>query len=112
MTSNSYKRVVVIKDIESNLIEEAIFILKNDKKSDNTADSQVKSKYLDNKYLLREAEYIINSFLKQSEGGYPAKIEKKEPAKANRNNHRINVLINTGIILCVALLIFLIIKLM
>jgi len=89
MTSNSYKRVVVIKDIESNLIEEAIFILKSDKKSDGAAASQEKNKYIDNKYLLREAEYIINSFLKQSEISYPTKNAKKDIIKRNKNNYRI-----------------------
>jgi hypothetical protein len=67
MVLGNTKRIVIIKDIHSNLIEEAILILKSDagfSKSDDPTTILKNSK--DNGYLLSEAESVINNFIKEN----------------------------------------------
>jgi len=67
MVLGNTKRIVIIKDIHSNLIEEAILILKSDSglnKVNDTATIIKNNK--DNGYLLSEAESVINNFIKEN----------------------------------------------
>ena len=70
MPKGSTKRVVVIKDIPSNIIEEAILILKTEPDSNSQKNSRgmpVKPvKQHDNILLLKEAELIINNYIKEN----------------------------------------------
>lgn len=53
MASNDTKKIVVIKDIKSNLIEEAIFILRREPKRSGD-------------YILKEAQAIIDQYIKEN----------------------------------------------
>jgi hypothetical protein len=69
MVSGVTKRIVVIKDIPSNLIEEAILILKKDASlgldiSGKEVITGMKNKKSD--FLLKEAEYIINNYIREN----------------------------------------------
>jgi len=70
MVSGKTKRIVVIKDIQSNIIEEAILILKNDIDG-GKSEKQVKHKEAlsnagsGNDYLLNEARLIIDNYIKE-----------------------------------------------
>ena len=70
MVSGKTKRIVVIKDIQSNIIEEAILILKNDIDVEKN-EKQVKHKEASsnaesgNDYLLNEARLIIDNYIKE-----------------------------------------------
>lgn len=74
MVSGKTKRIVVIKDIHSNIIEEAILILKNDIDTSKLFSKEKKDKQkgepLSNKsdsdYMMNEARLIIDNYIKES----------------------------------------------
>ncbi|HHW48204.1 MAG TPA: hypothetical protein GXX14_06260 [Clostridiaceae bacterium] len=86
MVSGRTKRVVVIKDIQSNIIEEAILILKNDIDIEKI-EKQAKHKEvpsnakMGNDYLLNEARLIINNYIKE------CKIQAEERNGFNKKNN-------------------------
>ena len=69
MVAGDTKKIIVIKNISSNLIEEAIIILKNEPGTQEL-DQQEKpvQKKLDarNDFILKEAESIINQYIKDN----------------------------------------------
>ena len=88
MEENHLKNIVVLKNLSSNIVDEAIIILKPNKKIkkievvDNNKNSKFKKKKLENNlHVINEAEMIIN--------GYIEKIEKKKIQKDN-NKYLIN----------------------
>lgn len=108
MTKSGAKRMIVLRDIPSNLIEEAILILKNDNNVEE--DSLIEKKQASERkdfLILREAEMIINSFNKQNVG-----IARKPDIaqKVLTKKWYIDIIINTCLICGIGILIFLIIK--
>ncbi len=81
MDNNQMKNMVVLKNLPSNIVEEAIIVLKQNKKvrnmeyikNNDTKDKQVKS---ENGYIVREAEMIIANYLREME-------EKRNPKNHN-----------------------------
>lgn len=72
MKQNQMKNMVVIKDLPSNIVDEAIIILKNNKKikSLNTIEKQgteKPEKEINENYVVKEAEMIISNFISQIE---------------------------------------------
>lgn len=69
MVAGDTKKVVVIKNISSNLIEEAILILKNEpgaqdgNRIEKTAQGRLNAR---NDFILKEAESIINQYIKEN----------------------------------------------
>ncbi|HHV95228.1 MAG TPA: hypothetical protein GXX37_01925 [Clostridiaceae bacterium] len=65
------RKIVVIKNIPSNYIEEAIFILRdNENKEENLIknDSRMIEKTMkDSDYLIKEAQNIINNYIRECE---------------------------------------------
>ena len=84
MDYNQMKNMIVIKSIPSNVIEEAIVILKSNKKIkipkelENKANSTHHSKEKNNNYILKEAESVICNYL--------SKIEKQKKIKSYEIN--------------------------
>jgi len=115
MVSGKTKRIVVIKDIPSNIIEEAILILKNEPKfirEVDDRDSGGKNKKPDNDFIFKEAEMIINNYIKENK--LDVKKGKKDQSMKTgvfKNNILLNVIINFGLLGSIALLVFLIMKL-
>ena len=78
------KNIVILKDIPSNIVDEAIVILKNnisikrrekvDNKYLNKTDENINS---NNEFLIQEAENVINDYVKR--------IEKPKENKASIN---------------------------
>jgi len=72
MISNQMKNIVILKDIPSNLIEEAFIILKNNKKIksleclDKKKGTKVE-KEKSNDYIVKEAEMVISNYLSKIE---------------------------------------------
>lgn len=68
MDSKIMKNIVILKDLPSNIIDEAIVILKNNCKiksldvAEKNKDIKANSKN-NNKYVLQEAESVINNYL-------------------------------------------------
>ena len=80
MEASNLKNMVVLKNLPSNIVDEAIIILKNSKKIkklekvENNKTTNKKEKQTTQKdYILKEAEMLVNS--------YVSKIENKEDKK-------------------------------
>jgi hypothetical protein len=67
MTNRDTKEVVVIRNINSNIIEEAILILKDrPEDSANKASNQKKTvRGVDKEYILKEAQAVIDTYIKE-----------------------------------------------
>ena len=84
MEASNLKNMVVLKNLPSNIVDEAIIILKNSKKIkklekvENNKTTNKKEKQTTQKdYILKEAEMLVNS--------YVSKIENKEDKKFEDN---------------------------
>ena len=72
MNSNQMKNMIVLKNLPSNLIEEAFIILKNNKKikSLERVEKKINSKTEKEKteeYIVKEAEMVISNYLSKLE---------------------------------------------
>lgn len=68
-TINQMKNIIVLKDLPSNIIEEAFVILKPNKKvkvMENT-EKQNNEGEQTSEYIIKEAEMVINSYLSNAE---------------------------------------------
>lgn len=114
------KRVIILKDIHSNLFEEAILVLKEDRDKDNGGagkESGSKTDTQKNDFILREAENIINNYIKNNKSTLaPVKREPihKEGTfgrKVNESKFMKNLIINSALIGSIAAVAFLLIQL-
>ena len=87
MEASKFKNMVVIKNLPSNIVEEAIVILKSNKKIKKLEKiekgklSEVETiKEKDNNYVIKEAEMLISNYIN--------KIENKESKKQNKDINR------------------------
>jgi hypothetical protein len=107
MVCDDTKRVVIIKNISSNIVEEAILVLRDKKTSKNknivisSANGSIKA----NNYLLREAEDIINNYIKERniKGGFVHELNLRP---FNPNKRFINTVINIALGASIALLLY------
>lgn len=79
MNSNQMKNIIVLKNLPSNLIDEAFIILKNNKKikSLERIENKGKGKIEKDKteeYIVKEAEMVISNYL--------SKLEKEKQQKS------------------------------
>lgn len=92
------RNMIRIKDVPSNTIEEAIIILKENKKA-KKYESSSKFKNMDsidgdnNKHVIKEAELIISEYL-----------EKNEDSNKNANKNKIKKLRVANIVLLLSLI--------
>ena len=113
MVAGDTKKIVVIKNISSNLIEEAILILKNDpgSKGSEQADKSSQSKSsAGNDYILKEAESIINQYIKENGLAVSNRKRRHPGLKLFRFIIPVNVLINCLLIAAVAFLLLIVCK--
>lgn len=116
MVCDGTRRVVIIKNISSNIVEEAILVLR-DRKSDTGTSKNVilssanSSKKVSN-YLLREAEDIINNYIKEKDlkGSLISDLNLR-PFNPKRKMYT-NLIINTALVASIALLLFLVTKIL
>ena len=85
METSNLKNMVVLKNLPSNIIEEAIIVLKTNKKAKklqkieknkNTINNENSKK--DKDYILKEAEMLINGYASKIENNNNKKIFNKE----------------------------------
>lgn len=72
MNSHQMKNIIVLKDLPSNLVEEAFIILKSNKKIRSVELADKKSKEQPQKenskeYIVKEAEMVISNYLSKIE---------------------------------------------
>ena len=85
---NNMKNVIVLKDLPSNIVEEAIVVLKNNvkiKKPELTTNKPENLKNVDKKsgagsknYIVKEAEMLVSSYI--------SKVEKPKELKVSNKN--------------------------
>lgn len=85
METENMKNMVVLRDLPSNIVEEAIVILKPNVKLRNLdlIENKTKNKKMENKqntkkYIINEAEMIVNNYISEIEK------EKKNVYKINK----------------------------
>lgn len=110
MVAGDSKRIVVIKNISSNLIEEAILILKPGPEAPAGTDDRKPPQNRTNTrndLLLKEAEFIINQYIKEH-GLIKSQNRHPQPRKFTRFNISVNAAINIFLIAAVVFLLFVI----
>ena len=83
MNQSNLKNMVILKNLPSNLVEEAIVILKNNKKINKLekiektkSTEKISGDKKENEYIIKEAEMLISNYISDLE-------EKKEQKKSN-----------------------------
>ncbi len=97
MITNTNKKVICIKDIPSNLIEEAIFILKTDIDASNEKLKKKRKEIIEN-----EAESLLNDYM-DDVSDYDYEYENEtETEKLNFRNKKIKAILITvsAVIVC------------
>ena len=67
MQVNKTNNIVFLKNVESNLIEEAVVILKNGVTLNNNLKEKINKKEEKNINILKEAELIVNQKIKEND---------------------------------------------
>ncbi len=95
METSNMKNMVVLKNLPSNLVEEAIVILKSTKKAKKLEKIEKKSKSrkttepIKKDYILKEAEMLISSYIAKIED--ENKQKKHYIIRKNKNNKRLKI---------------------
>ena len=97
MKQNDMKNIIVLKDLPSNLIEEAIVFLKENKKIhkyqmvDAKENKEKQEKEQDNQYIVKEAEMLLKSYTENLEKQSPKwKNNMKKLEKRYKNSVKLN----------------------
>lgn len=74
MEASRTKQIITLKNLPSNLVEEAIVVLKTNKKiknleytKNNQKDKKEDKKEPEDFYLIKEAEMVVNEYIKEIE---------------------------------------------
>jgi hypothetical protein len=111
MLNGNSKRIVVIKDIPSNFIEEAILILKsepNSKDSNKKKANALKGAKRENDFLLKEAEMIINSYVGENKVKASERRSPNPKPMGVKSKYMRDTIINIAMMVSIALLIFIV----
>ena len=94
---NNMKNMIVLKDLPSNLIEEAFVVLKENKKIHKyqiaeTKEQKVEPKNINNKeYIIKEAEMLLKSYTENLERETPKwKNNMKKLERKYKNSVKLN----------------------
>ena len=76
MKESNLKNMVILKNLPSNIVEEAIVILKSNKKAkklekierNKKSEKSITNGKRDKTYILKEAEMIVSSYISEIEG--------------------------------------------
>lgn len=105
------KNIVVLKNLPSNIIEEAIVILKGDKKKiecvkkhikNTSSKKEVKSIDKPKDYIVKEAQMVISNYISNIENQKLAKNNKKDNRKLERRYRYMQIV---TVIMSIALII-------
>ncbi len=102
------KKVIILKDIHSNLFEEAILVLKEDKEPEGKIKSGGEGK-IKSDFILREAETVINNYIKENKVKFRPQKKKRLFKKDSGLMKRF--LINSAVLGSIAAAIYLLVKL-
>lgn len=107
MTKSSSRKIVVLRDIPSNMIEEAILVLKNDNHESQKNSSLEKSKIEKKRdfLVLKEAEMIIDNYINSK--NTVDTIKKTTPIV---KKWYVDFMINAGLVFGIGIFLFLLLK--
>lgn len=100
------KQVVVIRDLDSNFIEEAIFILKNNisELKNHEKRAIIKRNLRNSDYIIKEAQSIIDNYIKQQAMKYECAVSMSQ-YKKNKSKDLLKWNISVGTVLNIAMFI-------
>ncbi|WP_094549012.1 hypothetical protein [Petroclostridium xylanilyticum] len=109
MEHENAKQVVIIRDIKSNIIEEAIFILKSNDSYARGKKKETGYKYdpKNSDYIVKEAQSIIDNYIQQYSSGYGYITSTPKVNKLKKWNISVGTILNIALVLSIALFIFL-----
>lgn len=90
MEASKLKNMVVLKNLPSNIVDEAIIVLKSNKKVkklqkiENKRMKSEESGKKDKEYILKEAEMLVNSYVSKVENNKTTIIDKESKQKYNK----------------------------
>lgn len=90
MEASKLKNMVVLKNLPSNIVDEAIIVLKSNKKVkklqkiENKRIKTEESIKKDKEYILKEAEMLVNSYVSKVENSKKTIINKESKQKYNK----------------------------
>ena len=92
MDIGQMKNIVILKNLPSNIIDEAIVVLKPNKKVKNmqyikTKEQQGNGQKHGNGYIVKEAEMLINNYVMEIEKDRKAKRSEEWEKKYNRQKY-------------------------
>lgn len=101
MNISNLKNIIVLKNLPSNLVEEAIVVLKENKKihklqviDAKESKTDGKEKKEDNEYIIREAEMLVKNYTDELEKKSPKTIKSmKRLEKKYKKSVKINFLL-------------------
>ena len=79
MDTNTMKRMIILKDLNSNLVEEAYVIFKNNVKihkfqeidhKKNVKENEIKKDEENKELIIKEAEFIVDDYISKLESRY------------------------------------------
>ena len=114
MNQSGLKNMVVLKNLPSNLIEEAIIVLKSnmnvkqiEKIDKNKVKEEPKEKVKERDYIQKEAEMLISNYIKRLEDRKKEKIEnRKQENKKYLKLKKYSIIVTVLLVIEVILLIF------
>jgi hypothetical protein len=104
------KRIIIIKDIHSNLFEEAILVLKEEHEPDDEKGKSCKMEKQNsnkNDFILKEAELVISNYIKDHKALFNG--PNKEKNNTNKSFMR-NLIINSALLGSIAAVVFLVLQ--
>lgn len=109
METSNMKNMVVLKNLPSNLVEEAIVILKSSKKVKKLQKIEKKRKsenkeHIKKDYVLKEAEMLVSSYISKLEESHDKKQKKAIENYKNYKRLKKYAYIATSIIIIQAML--------
>lgn len=113
METSKLKNMVVLKNLPSNIVDEAIIILKANKKvkklqkieqNKNSISNENDKK--DKEYILKEAEMLINNYISKIENNEKKSIFNKEAKKKYNKLKKYSIIITIMSILQAIIIIF------
>lgn len=113
MNQSGLKNMVVLKNLPSNLIEEAIIVLKSNKNikqiekiDKNKVKEEPKEKVKERDYIQKEAEMLISNYIKRLEDRKKEKIEnRKQENKKYLKLKKYSIIVTVLLVIEVILLI-------
>ncbi len=113
MNQSGLKNMVVLRNLPSNLIEEAIIVLKSNKNikqiekiDKNKVKEEPKEKVKERDYIQKEAEMLISNYIKRLEDRKKEKIEnRKQENKKYLKLKKYSIIVTVLLVIEVILLI-------